>query len=143
MGINRALGRHVIADFFECNTGFLNDVDCISEALDRASRTAGATVLRQFFHKFEPQGVTGVLILAESHLTIHTWPEFAYASVDAFTCSKRDFTLAMVDIRLALGAAFHKMIEIERGRIPSIYLDRYLDANGNLKEDVARIHTDA
>lgn len=72
----------------ECNRKLLDDLPFIQEALLTAARAAGATIVGQTFHKFSPHGVTGVVAIAESHLCIHTWPEFGYAAVDIFTCGE-------------------------------------------------------
>ena len=84
IGVN-ALGNQVAVDLYECETE-LNDIAFIREALKRAARAGKATIVAENFHQFAPQGVSGVLIIAESHIAVHTWPEFAYAAVDVFTC---------------------------------------------------------
>lgn len=70
----------------ECNPKLLNDVDFIRQALLSTARDVGATVVGESFHRFSPQGVTGILAIAESHISIHTWPEFEYAAADIFAC---------------------------------------------------------
>jgi S-adenosylmethionine decarboxylase proenzyme len=82
-------GKHILAEYSECECTFLDsEPDIRSLMLEAATRT-GATVVGDIFHHFSPQGVTGVVVVAESHLAIHTWPEFGYASVDIFTCGTR------------------------------------------------------
>ena len=81
-----ALGIHLILDLKECNPKLLNDLPFIRATMIEAAEAAGATIIGESFHQFNPVGVTGVLAIAESHLTIHTWPEFCYAAVDVFTC---------------------------------------------------------
>jgi len=87
-GENRvhALGTHLLLELRDCNTQMLNDVKKTKESLVMAAKKAGATVLSAHFHEFVPHGVTGVVVIAESHLSIHTWPEYGYAAVDVFTC---------------------------------------------------------
>ena len=87
----------------------------------RAAEETGATVIGKIFHQFSPQGVTGVVAIAESHLCIHTWPEFSYAAVDIFTCGENfDPTEAAKLIVADLESADAEITEIERGlRIPS------------------------
>ena len=81
-----------------------------------AARAAGGTVLARSFHKFEPRGVTGIVAIAESHLSIHTWPEFSYAAVDIFTCGENfDPTEAAKLIIADLESADSEITEIERG----------------------------
>ncbi|MFO7882235.1 MAG: adenosylmethionine decarboxylase [Kosmotogaceae bacterium] len=82
----KALGRHLIAEFFSCSNEALNDLDFISENLKIAAAVAGATIVDSSFHRFLPHGISGVVVIAESHLTIHTWPEYGYAAIDLFTC---------------------------------------------------------
>lgn len=82
-----ALGVHLILELKDCkNHELLNDVEKIDTVMVRAAKEAGATVLSSNFHAFNPYGVSGVVIIAESHLTIHTWPEYNYAAIDIFTC---------------------------------------------------------
>lgn len=80
------LGVQIIADLYECEAGILDDPDRIRDAMLEASRRAGATIIGEHFHRFSPQGVSGMVIIAESHLAIHTWPEHRYAALDLFTC---------------------------------------------------------
>lgn len=81
-----ALGRHLLLELKDCNKEVLNDLNLLQDILGTAAREAGATVLGQHFHHFAPQGVSGAVIIAESHLALHTWPEYGYAAVDVFTC---------------------------------------------------------
>ncbi len=80
------LGKHIIAEFSECDQDRLKDMTFIREALFKAANIAGATVLDSSFYRFGNGGVSGVLIIAESHLSIHTWPECGYAACDFYTC---------------------------------------------------------
>ncbi|MFS8640518.1 MAG: adenosylmethionine decarboxylase [Symbiobacteriaceae bacterium] len=82
----RALGRHVLAEAYECDPAILDDVNLVESILVEAALAAGAEVRQVAFHKFAPQGVSGVVVISESHLTIHTWPELGYAAIDVFTC---------------------------------------------------------
>ncbi len=81
-----ALGRHLLLELKNCKPEALNDLDFIKDCLRTAAKEAGSTVISESFHQFSPQGVSGVVIIAESHLFIHTWPEYNYAAVDIFTC---------------------------------------------------------
>lgn len=82
----RALGRHVLAEFYGCSPEILNDIVKIEKLMVDAALEAGAEVKEVIFHQFSPQGVSGVVVISESHLAVHTWPEFGYAAVDVFTC---------------------------------------------------------
>lgn len=81
-----AISRHVLAEFYGCPYHLLNDPKFIEQSMCKAALEAGAEVREVAFHKFSPQGVSGVVIISESHLSIHTWPELGYAAVDVFTC---------------------------------------------------------
>lgn len=84
-----ALGRHILAEIYGCNPEILNDRDVIERIMVDSTLAAGAEIREVAFHKFSPMGVSGVVVISESHLTIHTWPEFGYAAVDVFTCGDR------------------------------------------------------
>lgn len=83
------LGRHVLAEVYGCEFSILNDVKKVEEAMVNAALEAGAEIREVVFHKFSPQGVSGVVVISESHLAIHTWPELGYAAVDVFTCGEK------------------------------------------------------
>jgi S-adenosylmethionine decarboxylase len=80
--------KHCVAELFNANSEKLNDEAFVREALIDAAEAANATLLNISTHAFSPQGVTGFALLAESHISIHTWPEYNFASVDAFTCGE-------------------------------------------------------
>ncbi len=84
--MNTMLGKHCILELYECNSYKLNDEAFIRTTLNLATKHAGATMINMITHKFEPQGVTGLALLSESHISIHTWPEINYAAIDIFTC---------------------------------------------------------
>ena len=81
-----ALGTHLILDLKECDRERLNDFSYVRAAMMEAAKAVGATIIDESFHQFDPIGITGVVSIAESHLCIHTWPEYGYAAVDIFTC---------------------------------------------------------
>ena len=81
-----ALGRHIIVELYDCKPELLNDVVHIEKSMESAAEDAGATLINSTFHHFSPYGVSGVVVIQESHLAIHTWPEYGFASVDLFTC---------------------------------------------------------
>ncbi|MTI71732.1 MAG: S-adenosylmethionine decarboxylase proenzyme [Firmicutes bacterium] len=82
----KQLGRHILVEFYDCDKAILNDHDKIEKHMNKAAKRANATVVESAFHFFNPWGVSGAVVISESHLTIHTWPEFGYAAVDLFTC---------------------------------------------------------
>ncbi|NJK89780.1 MAG: adenosylmethionine decarboxylase [Myxococcales bacterium] len=81
-------GQHLLAEYYGCPSAVLNDEGAIRALLQRAAQVAGATVVATVFHRFAPQGVSGVVVVEESHLSIHTWPEAGYAAVDFYTCGE-------------------------------------------------------
>lgn len=81
------LGRHLLVELKDCDAGLLNNIAKIKEVMVTAARKAKATILQEVFHEFSPYGVSGVVVIAESHLSIHTWPEYRYAAIDVFTCN--------------------------------------------------------
>ena len=85
-GLTDVVGKHCILELYECDELKLNDEAFVRTTITTAAKLAGATLLNLITHRFEPQGVTGLALLAESHISIHTWPENGYAAVDVFTC---------------------------------------------------------
>ncbi len=83
-----ALGRHLLLELYDCDKSLLNNVDSIKKILITTAKNVNAKVINSSFHHFSPYGVSGVIIISESHFTIHTWPEYGYAAIDVFTCSK-------------------------------------------------------
>ncbi len=81
-------GSQVVLDLYECETDHLDDLGWVKQTLMDAARTAGATIVETVFHKFAPWGISGVVVIAESHLAIHIWPENRYAAIDVFTCGE-------------------------------------------------------
>lgn len=80
------LGRHILIEFYECDSKVLKDTKLIEQYMRKSAEIAGCTIVESVFHEFNPYGVSGAVIVQESHLTIHTWPEHNYAAVDVFTC---------------------------------------------------------
>lgn len=111
-----ALGRHLLLELKICNEEVLNDLDLLKRYLNEAAVQSGATVVGESFYHFSPHGVSGVVNIAESHISIHTWPEFRYAAVDVFTCGDDvDPEKAARLITEKLGAQSHSLIELRRG----------------------------
>ncbi len=84
----QALGRHILVEYYDCNCELLNNCDFIADSMVEGARRANATIVSHDFHTFSPHGVSGVVVIAESHVAIHTWPEYGYAAVDIFTCGE-------------------------------------------------------
>ena len=110
------LGTHLLLDLNECDAALLDDAAVVRHALLAAADEAGATVVGEVFHKFSPVGVTGILSIAESHISVHTWPEYAYAAVDIFTCGAAFKPYAAANLIVqALRCNRHCITEIKRG----------------------------
>jgi S-adenosylmethionine decarboxylase len=109
------VGKHCILELYACDSSRLDDEAFLRDTITTAAKRAGATLLNLITHRFEPQGVTGLALLAESHISIHTWPESGYAAVDVFTCG--DHTMperACAVLAAELGAASHKLTSFRR-----------------------------
>lgn len=113
----KALGRHILVEFSGCNAEVLNDVSIIEKSMIEAAQIAGATVINSTFHHFSPWGVSGVVVIQESHLAIHTWPEYRYAAVDLFTCGDSvDPWVSFEHLKKAFEANY-SAIEMNRGSL--------------------------
>ncbi|ASK62996.1 S-adenosylmethionine decarboxylase proenzyme [Virgibacillus phasianinus] len=113
------MGRHVIAELWECNINKLNDMGLIERIFVDAALKAGAEIREVAFHKFAPHGVSGVVIISESHLTIHSFPEHGYASIDVYTCGDIiDPHVAAEHIASSLEAKTCEKVEVPRGMGP-------------------------
>ena len=109
-------GTHLIAELAGCDREALNDEEFLREKLREAAQVAGATVLSVHSHKFTPVGVTAFALLAESHISVHTWPELGYAAVDAYTCGQSMRTeLAIESVAHALDSENTKVVTVKRG----------------------------
>lgn len=117
----KALGRHILAELYDCDPEVLDDQDLVTRIMVTAALQAGAEVREVAFHKFSPQGVSGVVVISESHLAIHTWPELGYAAVDVYTCGDRvdpwDACHRIVD---GLRAGRVQATEVKRGLLEEI-----------------------
>ncbi len=113
------MGRHVIAELWNCNADKLNDMNLIEKVFVHAALKSDAEVREVAFHKFAPHGVSGVVIISESHLTIHSFPEHGYASIDVYTCGDRiDPNVAAEYISESLEAKVVEKVEVPRGKGP-------------------------
>lgn len=113
------MGRHVIAELWDCNIDKLNDMGLIEQVFVNAALKAGAEIREVAFHKFAPYGVSGVVIISESHLTIHSFPEHGYASIDVYTCGDIiDPNVAAEFISEALESKTCEKVEVPRGLGP-------------------------
>jgi S-adenosylmethionine decarboxylase len=115
-GSASSVGSHILGDFYGVAADLLRDAQSLESLLRRAARSAGARVLDSRFHTFGTgQGVTGVVLLAESHLSIHTWPETGFAAADIFMCGRASAQTALEVLLKSLSPARHHSDTFERG----------------------------
>jgi S-adenosylmethionine decarboxylase len=137
------LGRHLLAEFYDCNSNILNNVQLVEEAMTEAAIACGATVVQKNFHHFSPFGVSGVVIIAESHLAIHTWPEYGYSAVDLFTCGAScDPKVAYDYLQEALGAGSAFYSELKRGLLNTA-TNRMMESPFHVEKQMATVTADA
>lgn len=122
-----SLGRHILVEFYGCSQEVLNDAVQLEKLVVQAAKDAGATVLNSTFHHFAPVGTSGVVVIQESHLAIHTWPEFQYAAVDLFTCGTSiDPWDSFESLRIGLQSTYASPLEMLRGQfglLPKVEYD--------------------
>ena len=118
-----AIGKHCILELYDCDRSRLDDQVFLRDAITNAAERAGATLLQLITHHFEPQGVTGLALLAESHISIHTWPESGYAAVDVFTCGDHTMPERACQVLCEeLDAGSHKLTSFRRETPGSIHV---------------------
>ncbi len=112
-----ALGRHIIAELYGCGIEKIDDVNYVEKHMLLAAEKAGATVINSTFHHFSPFGVSGVIVIQESHFSIHCWPEYGYASIDIYTCGDTvDPWIAYEYLKEAFSASHGSTMELNRGQ---------------------------
>ncbi len=112
---DHSFGKHYLVEFIGCPSRRIAYIDDIREVFLEAARLSGATILESYFHQFEPQGVTGMIFIAESHFSIHTWPESGYAAFDILTCGAMAPEKAIDHLKQALQAARVEVRVFTRG----------------------------
>lgn len=111
-----AVGTHFIAELYDCPPELLNDEVFVKNALRESVNHGLATLLHEVSHQFHPQGVTALALIAESHIAIHTWPEYGYAAADVFTCGDQaDPARACRYLIQAFQARRHSLTKLGRG----------------------------
>lgn len=112
----QALGNHLLVELYNCDPDLIDDLDYVHSILKESAEISGATIIKEVFHKFSPQGVTGVIVISESHFAIHTWPEYGYCSIDIFTCGEKiDSAKALKNMRDKFRSDNISVSEIKRG----------------------------
>ncbi len=109
------LGIHYLAEFFDCDRSKINEAAYLEQVMIDATKLSGATIIQPLFHQFSPQGVSGVIVIAESHFAIHTWPEHGYTAIDLFSCSNFNYKAALNHIRITIGAKHYSLAQVRRG----------------------------
>lgn len=109
------LAKHLLVEYHGCDTTILNDLEAVRALMQRAARAAGATVVAEVFHPYRPAGITGVLVIEESHFSVHTWPECGYAAVDFYTCGECEPERADAVLRDGLRAERAEVLLVRRG----------------------------
>lgn len=111
-------GRHLLVEYYDCDKSMLDNLEAIEALFIKAAKAADASIVQSTFHRFAPQGVSGVVVIEESHLSIHTWPEHGYAAVDFYTCGASDPEKAHPVLCDGLGSKRFEMMVINRGVLP-------------------------
>lgn len=115
------LGRHILVEFYNCNEDIMKDPILIEKFMNEAAKKANATIVNSVFHHFNPYGVSGAVIISESHLAIHTWPEYGYAAVDVFTCGDKINPWVAFDyLEKSFEADRSESVELPRGMVEKI-----------------------
>ena len=114
--MNTPLGKQLILELYHCKKELLESTKTVEKFMLEAAENIGATVVMHKFHQFSPYGVSGVVVIQESHLTIHTWPEHGYAAIDIFTCGDViNPWLASRFLREKFEAGHVSVVELRRG----------------------------
>ncbi len=109
------LGTHYLAEFFDCDRIRINDLALVESVMIEATEWSGARIIKSMFHQFSPHGISGVIVIEESHFAFHSWPEHGYAAVDLFSCADFDYRAALTHIRENIGAGSHSVTRVKRG----------------------------
>lgn len=134
-------GMHLILELSGCEREIINDLDQVRKILTEAAIAANAEILETVFHKFSPQGVSGVVVISESHLSIHTWPEKNYAAIDIYTCGKHTMPWEAYEfIKRKFKAKFIYLTSLQRGEFEDgIYkhkIEKTLVTEGEKKSEL-------
>jgi len=116
-----ALGNQFIVDLYDCGCERFDDLEWVEGVMVEAAQRAQATIVDVVFHKFSPIGISGIVVISESHLAIHTWPEYRYAAIDVFTCGEiLDCEAAIAHLGAAFGARQRSVVKVARGAMEII-----------------------
>ncbi len=116
-----SLGKHILAEMYDCNNDLLDNTKFIEKVMLKAAELSLATIISSSFHKFSPHGVSGVVVIAESHMAIHTWPEYGFVAIDLFTCGDTvNPWLGFDYLKEVLEASNISTIELKRGQLHNV-----------------------
>jgi len=114
----QSLGNHLIVEMYDCNEEFINNAQGIEEALVKAVEISGAKIVQSVVHQFNPHGISGVVVIEESHFSVHTWPEYGYCALDIFTCGDEiDYHSALQYLKEEFQARNLSVTEMKRGML--------------------------
>lgn len=114
----KSLGIHLLVEYYDCDRNIINNKELIKNFMVEAVNVCGATYINSIFYEFNPQGITGIILIAESHLSIHTWPEYKIAIADFFTCGNKTKPIkAFKSLRTNLKSKRYSVIDVKRGFI--------------------------
>jgi S-adenosylmethionine decarboxylase proenzyme len=123
-----AAGWQCVLDLHGCTAPEMDSVEWVREQMLEAARVAQATIVTDSFHRFEPHGISGVVVISESHIAIHTWPERRYAAIDVFTCNSR----------LHVDRAAEFLARVFQARDAQV--SNFTRGDGSLSETIANVH---
>ncbi|MDY0042386.1 MAG: adenosylmethionine decarboxylase [Desulforhabdus sp.] len=114
----KSLGKHLIVELYGCSSELLNNLVQVEKILIEAAELSNATIVQPVFHHFSPHGISGVVVIAESHFSIHTWPEYGYCALDIFTCGEQiDPDVSLKFLKNRFQASNMSVMEIKRGTL--------------------------
>ncbi len=114
----KSLGKHLIVELYDCDRDLIASVDSVEKILVDAVNVSKATIIKPLFHQFNPHGVSGVVVIAESHFSVHTWPEYGYCALDIFTCGEQiDSDKALHFLKEKFKAKSMSIMELKRGTL--------------------------
>ncbi|MFC2146621.1 adenosylmethionine decarboxylase [Acidobacteriota bacterium] len=114
----QSLGNHLIVELYECHQELINDARSVEDALINAVNISGAKMVQSVVHEFNPHGISGVVVIEESHFSVHTWPEYGYCALDIFTCGDEiDCYSALHYLKKEFKAKNLSVTEIKRGML--------------------------
>jgi len=114
----QSLGNHLIVELYECHREFINDARSVENALINAVNISGAKMVQSVVHEFNPHGISGVVVIEESHFSVHTWPEYGYCALDIFTCGDEiDYYSALHYLKEEFKAKNFSVTEMKRGML--------------------------